>query len=117
MQQLRFLFAMALLYIFRVTISPINMSTYAVYGNGEISPTRCNNCVFILRKWLYSTCFGRQSHPSSGVYMLYMANNKISPTRCNNCFFYSQSIYSTCFGWQSHPSSGVYIFYMANGEI
>ena len=41
MQQLRFLFAMALLYMFRVTISPIIRSTYAVYGqivipNGRI---------------------------------------------------------------------------------
>ena len=34
--------------------------------NGEISPTRCNNCVFHSH-WLYSTCFGWQSHPSSGV--------------------------------------------------
>ena len=24
---------------------------------GEISPTRCNNCVFY-SQWLYSTCFG-----------------------------------------------------------
>ena len=33
MQQLRFFFsAMALLYMFRVTISPIIRSTYAVYG-------------------------------------------------------------------------------------
>jgi len=32
----------------------------------EISPTRCNNCVFY-SQWLYSTCFGWQSHPSSGV--------------------------------------------------
>ena len=34
--------------------------------SSEISPTRCNNCVFS-PQWLYSTCFGRQSHPSSGV--------------------------------------------------
>jgi hypothetical protein len=33
---------------------------------GEISPTRCDNCVFY-SQWLYSTCFGWQSHPSSGV--------------------------------------------------
>ena len=33
---------------------------------GEISPTRCNNCVFY-SQWLYSTCFEWQSHPSSGV--------------------------------------------------
>ena len=34
--------------------------------NGEISPKRCNNRVFY-SQWLYSTCFGWQSHPSSGV--------------------------------------------------
>ena len=34
--------------------------------SGEISPTRCNNCVFY-SQWLYSTCFGWQSHPSSEV--------------------------------------------------
>ena len=34
--------------------------------SGEISPTRCNNCVFY-SQWLYSTCFRWQSHPSSGV--------------------------------------------------
>ena len=34
--------------------------------SGEVSPTRCNNCVFY-SQWLYSTCFGWQSHPSSGV--------------------------------------------------
>ena len=32
MQQLRLFFAMALLYMFRVTIPPIIRSTYAVYG-------------------------------------------------------------------------------------
>ena len=32
----------------------------------EIIPTRCNNCVYS-SQWLYSTCFGRQFHPSSGV--------------------------------------------------
>ena len=35
-------------------------------NSGEISPARCNNCVFYSH-WLYSTCFGWQSHPSSGV--------------------------------------------------
>ena len=34
--------------------------------SGEISPTRYKNCVFY-SQWLYSTCFGWQSHPSSGV--------------------------------------------------
>ena len=40
----------------------MNISKYS----GEMSPTRCNNCVFY-SQWFYSTCFGWQSHPSSGV--------------------------------------------------
>ena len=42
--------------------------TYRAYWiiNSEIIPTRCNNCVYS-SQWLYSTCFGRQFHPSSGV--------------------------------------------------
>ena len=32
----------------------------------EIIPTRCNNYVYS-SQWLYSTCFGWQFHPSSGV--------------------------------------------------
>ena len=35
---------------------------------------------FYSPQWLYSTCFGRQSHPSSGVHMLYMATGK--PAHC-----------------------------------
>ena len=31
---------------------------------------------FILRKYFYFTCFGWQSHPSSGVHVLYMATGK-----------------------------------------
>ena len=34
--------------------------------DSEISPTRCNNCVYS-SQLLYSTCFGWQFHPSSGV--------------------------------------------------
>ena len=34
--------------------------------SGEVIPTRCNNCVYS-SQWLYSTCFGWQFHPSSGV--------------------------------------------------
>ena len=48
----------------------------------EISPTRCNNCVFILRNGFYSTYFGRQSHTSSGVHMLYMATGKLAHLGC-----------------------------------
>ena len=33
----------------------------------EINPTRCNNCVYS-SQWLYSTCYGWQFHPSSGVH-------------------------------------------------
>ena len=29
----------------------------AILGSSEISPTRCNNCVYS-SQWLYSTCFG-----------------------------------------------------------
>ena len=39
---------------------------FVIRYSGEISPTRCNNCVFY-SQWLYFTCFGWQSHPSSGV--------------------------------------------------
>ena len=31
--------------------------SYNNFVCGEISPTRCNNCVFY-SQWLYSTCFG-----------------------------------------------------------
>ena len=34
--------------------------------NSEMIPTRCNNCVYS-SQWLYSTCFGWQFYPSSGV--------------------------------------------------
>ena len=49
-------------------------------NSSEISPTRCNNCVFFLRNGF--TCFGRQSHPSSGVHMLYMATGKPAYLGC-----------------------------------
>ena len=47
MQQLRLFFAMALLYMFRVTIPPIIRSTYAVYGLIFVVP--CATIAFILR--------------------------------------------------------------------
>ena len=50
--------------------------------SSEISPTRYNNCVFYSPQWLYSTCFGRQSHPSPGVHMLYMATGKPAHLGC-----------------------------------
>ena len=54
--------------------------------NSEIHPTRCNNCVYS-SQWLYSTCFGWQFHPSSGVHMLYMASGRQVYLCCN--FFLS----------------------------
>ena len=41
MQQLRFLFAMALLYMFRVTISPIISSTMLYMATGELAHLGC----------------------------------------------------------------------------
>ena len=43
MQQLRFLFAMALLYIFRVTISPIIRSTMLYMATGELAHYKLTN--------------------------------------------------------------------------
>ena len=37
---------------------------------------RCNNCGLFFANAFYSTCFGWQSHPSSGVHVLYMATGK-----------------------------------------
>ena len=107
---------MALLYMFRATFSPIIRSTYAVYDQWWNKSNKMQQLRFHSH-WLYSTCFGWHSHPSSGVHMLYMANGEISTTRCNNCVFYSHWLYPKCFGWQSNPSSGIYMLYMANGEI
>ena len=50
--------------------------------NSEINPTKCNNCVYS-SQWLYSTCFGWQFHPSSGVHMLYMASGREVYLCCN----------------------------------
>ena len=58
----------------------------------EISPTRCNNCVFILRNGFYSTCFGRQSHPSSGAHMLYTATGKLAHCKLTNSICYNNNI-------------------------
>ena len=45
MQQLRLFFAMALLYMFRVTIPPIIRSTYAVYT--AIAKNKRNCCILL----------------------------------------------------------------------
>ena len=58
-----------------------NQNSHVVYSS-EISPTRCNNCVFYSPQWLYSTCFGWQSHPSSGVHMLYTTTGKPAHLGC-----------------------------------
>ena len=45
---------------------------------------------FYSSQWLYSTCFRRQSHPSSGVHMLYMATGKPAHLGCK--FFSDVSV-------------------------
>jgi len=45
MQQLRFLFAMALLYMFRVTISPIIRSTMLYMATGELAHCTLTNSI------------------------------------------------------------------------
>ena len=47
---------------------------------------------FYSPQWLYSTRFGRQSHPSSGEHMLYMATGK--PAHCKLTI---ASVITTCF--------------------
>ena len=48
MQQLRFLFAMALLYMFRVTISPIIGSTMLYMATGELAHCKLTLGVLVL---------------------------------------------------------------------
>ena len=45
MQQLRFLFEMALLYMFRVTISPIIRSTMLYMATGELAHCKLTNSI------------------------------------------------------------------------
>ena len=45
MHQLRFLFAMALLYMFRVTISPIIRSTILYMATGELAQCKLTNSI------------------------------------------------------------------------
>ena len=64
--------------------------TLIVHIHSEINPTRCNNCVYS-SQWLYSTCFGWQFHPSSGVQCCsYSSHGGIS----NTWFFSARSLYS-----------------------
>ena len=89
-----------------------------VDNSGEIGPTRCNNCVFVLR--IGFTFSGRQSHPSSGVHCciwpFYWGNQS---NRMPQLRFYSpQWLYSTCFGvsfTHHHEYNSVYGHY--SGEI
>ena len=61
MQQLRFLFAMALLYMFRVTISPIIRSTMLYMATGELAHCKLtnslcyNNNAIVAYCWTYFT--------------------------------------------------------------
>ena len=57
-------------FFFTVSVNSTNITVHS-----ELNPTRCNNCVYS-SQWLYSTCFGWQFHPSSGVHMLYMASGR-----------------------------------------
>ena len=52
-----------------------------VLYSSEISPTRCNNCVFILRNGFTLRVSG-DTHTSSGVHMLYMATGKPAHLGC-----------------------------------
>jgi len=47
----------ALSCVFCTKCSKQRIQTEFQYHIGEISPTRCKNCVFY-SQWLYSTCFG-----------------------------------------------------------
>ena len=60
-----FLFTVFLL-LHLFTKCPVIPVTVKFRQHSEINPTRCNNCVYS-SQWLYSTCFGWQFHPSSGV--------------------------------------------------
>ena len=62
----------ALLTLMRVSKEPNFYTCLIEDDSREINPTRCNNCVYS-SQCLYSTCFGWQFHPSSGVHMPYMA--------------------------------------------
>ena len=86
--------------------------------NSEINPTRCSNCVYSSQR-LYSTCFGWQFHPSSGVHMVYMASGRqvyckltksvitiIFDTTSNmqsQVFYHTNPIYYPDDGWNCHP--------------
>ena len=64
------------------TLCIYSLVHFSPSASSEINPTRCNNCVYS-SQWLYSTCFGWQFHPSSGVHMLYMASGRQVYLCCN----------------------------------
>ena len=107
---------MALLYMFRVTISPIIKSTYAVYGHycGEISPTRCNNCVFILRNGftLYVSSDNFTHHQEYNAVYGHLSA-EISPTRCNNCVFILRNGFTLHVSGAISPIIRITMIYMA----
>ena len=87
---------------------------------GEISPTRCNNCVFY-SQWLYSWWWVRLSPETCRVKPLRIKNAKKNEKNAivASCWTYFTNIkhdarnhkywnLSTCFGCSSHPSSGVH---------
>ena len=87
----------------------------------EISPTRCNNCVFY-SQWLYSTCFGWQSHPSSGVQCCIWPHTalyswwwvRLSPETCTvKPLRIKNAIVASCWTYftnYSHPSIALLFF-------
>ena len=44
-------------WVIQGTLTKLLTNCNTLLFSGEISPTRCNNCVFY-SQWLYSTCFG-----------------------------------------------------------
>jgi len=50
-------FSIVVVVVVVVVIVVVVVVIVVVVYSGEISPTRCNNCVFY-SQWLYSTCFG-----------------------------------------------------------
>ena len=121
--KIAFLFsAMGLLYMFRVTISPITKSTYAVYGHycGEISPTRCNKCVFILSNVFTLHVSGdnfTHHQEYNTVYGHY--SGEMSPTRCNKCVFIlrnGSTLHVSCDNFTHHQEYNA-VYGHFSGEI
>ena len=63
----------------------------------ENNSNEMQQLLFILRKCFYSTCFGWQSHPSSGVHVLYVATGK--QAHLVSIFFRSKVVLSVWVVW------------------